>query len=75
MQRLSLISLAALVAVAGILALAVFVHPGVISSPAQGQSAGAQGANQIGTNSSLLSQPPPSSSGGGSDDGGGSSDG
>ncbi|MDG6991111.1 MAG: hypothetical protein JRM99_06780 [Nitrososphaerota archaeon] len=73
MHRLSLISLVALVAVGGILAATVFVHPASLFSPAQSQTAPqAPGATGTGSNSTLLSQPPASQTGG--DDGGGSPD-
>ncbi|MDG7008983.1 MAG: hypothetical protein JRN06_12280 [Nitrososphaerota archaeon] len=72
MHRLSLISLAALVAVGGILAFAVFVHPALLSSPAQPQAGPpVTGSSGAGSNSTLLSQPPASQTGG--DDGGGGS--
>lgn len=73
MHRLSVISLAALVVVGGILAFTVFVHPAVLASPAQSQlGPNSAGSNGTGSNSTLLTQPPASQTGG--DDGGGSLD-
>ncbi|MDE1857984.1 MAG: hypothetical protein KGI26_02815 [Thaumarchaeota archaeon] len=69
MHKLSLMSLVALMAVGGILALAVFVHPALLSSPVQSQSGPSPPlTNGAGSNSTLLTQPPVSQGGG--DDGG-----
>lgn len=74
MHKLSVISLAALVAVGAILAFAVFVHPAALASPAQSQSTShPSGSNGTGSNSTLLTQPPTSQAGG-DDDGGGTLD-
>ena len=69
MHRLSVISLAALMVVGGVLAFAVFVSPHASAAPAPTPSTGSQPASGgAGTNSTLLTQPP-TSSGGGDDDG------
>ena len=70
MQKLSVVSMAALLAVACFLALSIFVHPNS-AAPAQSQSGtGPAGATTTGSAGGLLTQPPPIQSGG-SDDGGG----
>jgi hypothetical protein len=74
MHKLSVVSLAVLVAAGGILAFAVFLHPAGLPSPVQSQPASHTiGSNGIGSNSTLLTQPP-TSQGSGDDGGGGSLD-
>lgn len=67
MHRLSVISLAALLVVGGVLAFVVFASPHVAAAPAQ--STGTHTPQGAGTNSTLLT-PPPASTGSGDDDGG-----
>ena len=69
MHRLSVVSLAALLMVGGVLAFVVFVSPHAAAAPAPAQSTGSQPTSNNGTNSTLLTQPP-ASTGCGDDDGG-----
>jgi hypothetical protein len=73
MHKLSVVSMAALLAVGGLCAFLIFVNPinGAVAfqSPAPSSpSPNVPGTQAGGSNSSLLTQPPPSTSGG--DDGG-----
>ena len=70
MQRLSVVSLAALLAIGGVLAFVTLIHP-ISAAPSQNAPTGSSlGANtSTASNSTLLSQPPTSLTGG--DDGGG----
>ena len=76
MHKLSMMSLIALVAVGGILASTLVIHPVAFASPAPSQNAAGTNLTNpgaAGSNSSLLTQPPASQTGG-DDDGGGSFD-
>ncbi|MDG6988105.1 MAG: hypothetical protein JRN21_02140 [Nitrososphaerota archaeon] len=72
MQRLSVISVMALLAIGCVLAGAVFIHP-LTAAPSPTSSPSTQGAAPpTASNSTLLTQPPATQSGG--DDGGGGGD-
>ena len=68
MHRLSVVSLAALLAVGGVLAFVVFASPHVTAAPPTPQAMGLH-PSSTGTNGTLLSQPPAPAGGGGDDDG------
>ena len=73
MQKLSVVSMAALLAIACFLALSIFVHPNS-AAPAQSPSGSSPGVtNTSGSTGGLLTQPPPTQSGGGDGGSGGDS--